>query len=190
MKNTLRKYDDVLTPDERFRLALAAMARDDKAEVHRLHDTCPRHTYIMQDVGFSDRFSKSHAAAMDFIVLWLWSLKQYTEAQLLYAAHDRMIQESSTETTAVELLHLLLRRAKELKGTYMGLLRFCEAARLDWRMLLEWWPPVIEEIESVRTLLDDEEIAAHEEIAAVVLQVLAGAWPFLTDGNARIEGTR
>jgi hypothetical protein len=32
VKNILRKFDDVLSPDERFRLALAAMARDDEAE--------------------------------------------------------------------------------------------------------------------------------------------------------------
>jgi hypothetical protein len=184
VKNTLRKYDDVLTPDERFRLALAAMARDDDAEVHRLHRTCPRYTYTMQDADFTDRFRRSWDVATKFSVAWLWSHKQYVEAMWLLAFHDRGMAKGIAMQPKDETLDLLIRRGAELKGTYMGLLRFCTAARLDWRELLQWWPPIIDEVESVWWLLDEEAIEGTEELAAVMYRLLAAVWPVPLDATA------
>lgn len=186
--STLRKYDDVLTADERFRLALAAMARDDETEIHRLHDTCPRYTYTMQDADFTDRFRRSWDVATKFSVAWLWSHKQYVEAMWLLAFHERGVAKGYTKQTKNEVFDLLIRRGEELKGTYVGLLRFCTAARIDWRDLLQWWPPIIDEIESVRWLLDDDVIDLSEELAAVVYRLLASAWPMPLDSKAERGG--
>ncbi len=192
MKNTLRKYDDVLTADERFHLALAAMARDDETEIRRLHDTCPRFTYTMTDTDFTDRFRKSWTVAAHFTVAWLWSHKQYVEALWLLAFHDRGVAKGYTMRTKNEDFDLLIQRGAELKGTYVGLLRFCTAARLDWRELLQWWPPIIDEVETVRWLLDEEVIEFSEELAAIVYRLLASAWPVPLDamagGGDRYEG--
>jgi hypothetical protein len=49
------KHYSHLTGDERFRLYLAAMARDDEAEAAALGDTCPTHHYTMQDWSFHRR---------------------------------------------------------------------------------------------------------------------------------------
>jgi len=184
MKDTLRKYDAVLTADERFRLALAAMARDDETEVRRLHGTCPRHTYTMADADFTDRFRRSHDVAVDFNVMWLWSHKRFSEMHWLLAIHDRAVEKGLTTLTKDEAFDLLASRMEELKGTYAGLLRFCAAARLDWQVLLQWWPPIIDEIESVRWLLDDDVFEATEEIAAAVYRLLSSVWPVPLDPTA------
>jgi hypothetical protein len=55
-KNGLGKLYDRLTPEERFRLDVEAMARGDAEESRRLVDTCPRRTYAMTDLAFSGRW--------------------------------------------------------------------------------------------------------------------------------------
>jgi hypothetical protein len=69
-KNGLGKLYDRLTPEERFKLDVEAMARGDKEESRRLVDTCPRLNYNMTDVQFSGRWNGTiqltMAALMDF----------------------------------------------------------------------------------------------------------------------------
>jgi hypothetical protein len=55
-KNVLRRHYDRLTPEERFRLDVLAMARGDAAESERLVGSCPRLTYTMNDRGFAGRW--------------------------------------------------------------------------------------------------------------------------------------
>lgn len=176
--NALNKYDAVLTPDERFRLALAAMARNDEAEVRRLHVTCPRYSYTMADTAFSDRFAGSWEAAMRFGMAWLWSQKQYVEALWLLSMHRRAAEEGLAGPTIDAIIEMIYKRGGELKATYAGLVRFCEAARLDWRVLLQWWPPLVDEIEGVReAVLDNDAFETPDEVADVVYRLLAGKWP-------------
>jgi len=52
----LGKLYDRLTPEERFKLDVEAMARGDKEESRRLVDTCPRLGYTMTDLAFSGRW--------------------------------------------------------------------------------------------------------------------------------------
>jgi hypothetical protein len=54
--NALGKLYDRLTPEERFRLDVEAMARGDTEESRRLVDTCPRLGYTMTDLAFSGRW--------------------------------------------------------------------------------------------------------------------------------------
>jgi hypothetical protein len=55
-KNGLGKLYDQLTPEERFRLDVLAMARGDKEESELLVRTCPRHNYTMNHRGFTGRW--------------------------------------------------------------------------------------------------------------------------------------
>lgn len=55
-KNGLRRYYDRLTPEERFRLDVLAMARGDAAESERLVGSCPRFSYTMNERGFGGRW--------------------------------------------------------------------------------------------------------------------------------------
>jgi hypothetical protein len=52
----LGKLYDRLTPEERFRLDVEAKARGDEKESQRLTDTCPRRSYVMNDIGFAGRW--------------------------------------------------------------------------------------------------------------------------------------
>lgn len=68
------------------------------------------------------------------------------------------------------------RRAAELKGAYIGFMRFCERANLNPDTLLIWFTPTREQIEGLRTFLDSD--APHcEETAAGICALLASSWP-------------
>ena len=55
-KNGLKRHYDKLTPAERFRLDVLAMARGDKQESERLVSSCPKFSYTMTDNAFSGRW--------------------------------------------------------------------------------------------------------------------------------------
>jgi hypothetical protein len=76
-QNALGKLYDRLTPEERFRLDVEAMARGDSEESRRLVDTCPRRSYTMTDVGFSGRWD----GAIQLCMVVLLDLR-YTTAKL------------------------------------------------------------------------------------------------------------
>ncbi len=63
-KDRLGKFYDRLTPEERFRLDVLALARGDKEESERLTDTCPRRNYVMNDWGFVGRWQAAQELAM------------------------------------------------------------------------------------------------------------------------------
>jgi hypothetical protein len=72
--NGVGKLYDRLTPEERFRLDVEAMARGDEKESELLTSTCPRHTYTMTDVGFSGRWD----GAIQLTMAALMDLRQQT----------------------------------------------------------------------------------------------------------------
>jgi hypothetical protein len=55
-KNSLHRHYDRLTPEERFRLDVLAMARGDEVESERLVGSCPRFSYTMNDRKFAGRW--------------------------------------------------------------------------------------------------------------------------------------
>src|SRR5215216_4070332 len=55
---------DRLTPEERFRLDVLALARGDEEESERLTATCPRRGYTMNDWGFVGRWEAARELAM------------------------------------------------------------------------------------------------------------------------------
>jgi hypothetical protein len=59
----VHRYDR-LEPEERFRAALEAAARDDNEEYDRLWDTCPMRHYSMTDAAFTDRWRASSTLAI------------------------------------------------------------------------------------------------------------------------------
>jgi hypothetical protein len=55
-KKGLHKHYDRLEADERFRLDVLATVRGDSRESERLVSSCPRFSYVMNDVGFVERW--------------------------------------------------------------------------------------------------------------------------------------
>jgi hypothetical protein len=72
--NGLGKLYERLTPEERFRLDVEAMARGDTEESRKLTDTCPRRTYTMNDIGFAGRWD----GAVQLTMAMLMDLRQVT----------------------------------------------------------------------------------------------------------------
>ena len=55
-KNGLHRHYDKLEPEERFRLDVLATARGDAQESERLVRTCNRRSYVMNEMGFVERW--------------------------------------------------------------------------------------------------------------------------------------
>jgi hypothetical protein len=63
-KKGLGRLYDRLTPEERFRLDVLALARGDEEESERLTATCPRRDYTMTDWGFVGRWEAARDLSM------------------------------------------------------------------------------------------------------------------------------
>ena len=63
-KKGLGRLYDKLSPEERFRLDVLALARGDEEESERLTATCPRRGYTMNDWGFVGRWEAARELAM------------------------------------------------------------------------------------------------------------------------------
>src|ERR671914_1492938 len=63
-KKGLGRLYDRLTPEERFRLKILAMARGDEEESERLTRTCPCRDYTMYDWGFVGRWEAARDLAL------------------------------------------------------------------------------------------------------------------------------
>src|SRR5215217_1205101 len=63
-KKGLGRLYDRLTPEERFRLKVLALARGDEEESERLTATCPRRGYTMYDWGFVGRWEAARELAL------------------------------------------------------------------------------------------------------------------------------
>ena len=67
-KGGLGKLYDRFTPEERFRLDLEAMTRGDEEESRRLVDSCPRKSYTMTDLAFTDRWLVSEVITLTMCI--------------------------------------------------------------------------------------------------------------------------
>jgi len=63
-KKGLGRHYDRLSPEERFRLKILALARGDEEESERLTATCPRRDYTMYDWGFVGRWEAAQELAL------------------------------------------------------------------------------------------------------------------------------
>lgn len=59
LKAVERQYP-ALAPDERFRLAVAALVRDDRGDLARLVDTCPRQVFSLTELAYRGRIEALH----------------------------------------------------------------------------------------------------------------------------------
>lgn len=83
---------DKLTPQERFRLVLEALARDDEVEAERLAETCPKEIYKMKDTNFTDLLDGSLKVILVFNCLWTEAYYGYIIAEQAFNSHLESIQ--------------------------------------------------------------------------------------------------
>jgi len=77
---------------------------------------------------------------------------------------------------AGEWLAITPRYVEHLKGTYTGLLRFCEGERLDGREVLAWWPLVLAHMAIYQGIFDSDHFPVDEEEAAAMHRLLRTWW--------------
>jgi hypothetical protein len=106
MKRGLASMYDRLTPEERFRLVVEALAREDEREVERLANTCPRKVYVMSDLAFGERLRASDLivshvyADLMGVLSALRTIEAYKEAietyeELLFSSFERATEEAA-----------------------------------------------------------------------------------------------
>jgi hypothetical protein len=119
-QNGLGKLYDRLTPEERFRLDVLAMARGDMEESELLTRTCPRHNYVMNDVGFAGRWQ----AAKELTTLTYMDLSSRVERLRLVEAFGLIIgafaelvslEAGDTNTRALRLARHMPERTEDLQ---------------------------------------------------------------------------
>lgn len=106
MKKDLAKLYNRLTGEERFKLTLAAIARDDEGELGHLDRTCPRKTYEVSDPACKDRFLGSQYIALIFALDWMERERTYSiirvGTNLMVLAVRNFMDGYSRGITAVE----------------------------------------------------------------------------------------
>jgi len=121
--NDISKQYALLTADERFRLFVAAMGRQDEQELDRLENSCPRKTYTAQDYAYTQRkmFFTILSFAMavtklrnDLACLW---------ALVAALAMDEEDDESAKQDKALNVFRQLM-RLRDAKRN--GWVAFCE----------------------------------------------------------------
>lgn len=108
-------------------------------------------------------------------------LREVAEELGMIPAIDRVPDELETGYRAA---------AGQLKGVYQGLLRFCQAIGIEPEKLLAWYKLALAEIESLRDVLDDEEIPVDEAWANGMYQLLCTPWIGLEGGLPQLRPER
>jgi hypothetical protein len=185
----------LLTPKERFSAVLAAIGRGDDDEVGRLHRTCPRVTYRMEDAAFSDPLDRSYNMARSFSMAVLDTLisvhvlkagRELTRLRAVAVEQGFSIglkaagglpeeehpvwQEIDQAVGALgeteeQFGQALTGRLIELKSLDAGYRRFCRDVGLDAGAVLGWCPLVSERLEAVSDLLLSVEPDSEVEVA-------------------------
>jgi hypothetical protein len=104
MKRDLTSLYGQLTVEERFRLVVEALAREDERETERLTSTCPRKVYEMNDLGFCDRLRASKLISL-YVYIDLTEMVGVLRTIEMYRVAVEAYQEallSSLEWTAKE----------------------------------------------------------------------------------------
>jgi hypothetical protein len=103
MKNTeaLTKYYHDFTPMERLNLVIAAITRDDNAEVEKLLKTCPRRHYTQRDAAFVDKYYRM----VDIKNIFITNFEMYSDAAgLLYIIFLSLEDQIGIYEWAIELI--------------------------------------------------------------------------------------
>jgi hypothetical protein len=175
-----RHYPD-LTPDERFHLALAAIANGDEAERERLRLTCPRYTYTMNDADFADRIVASHTVCLFFAAWWQWNATRCLHAIDVMVACRAGKMEPPMGLTVEIVTEIATKHADCMKGVWAGFARFCDAIRVEPDHILHWWNLIRSEIARWRTVLDSDHFIPDVDMQETTYAMLAMHWPGLRE---------
>ncbi len=211
MKKDLSKFYDTFTPDERVKLALAAMGRGDNEELKRLWSTCPRKAYRMQDAAFSDKMDAMMLIAKSVLSYLLLIEKNIKIAQLnkhwyiqhvtaqLKAFRDgaNMAWQSAGKKGVFcpdtipadvdrelpeELVNLHNEPISELKGYHAALETFCAEIGIDVDLIISLDPIVRDAYDRLSPYLK-EDVPINQDVFEMMYSAFKKNLPHFDTGK-------
>lgn len=178
--NPLSKLYDRLTDDERFRLWVQAVARDDTTEAQALNRTCPRKVYDMLSAGFVDRMD-----ALSEIVFAWWADMGPVLAKLdileAYTPALEHVQMSAGEAASQQFFEGFLIGYQQAVGARPS----CPACDVDDAIDDEApdhscvWDPVNEPLGAAREAGEhalDVVVRTHQNVCNILLAKARAFW--------------
>lgn len=178
-----------LKTDERFRLHLQALARDDNNEAVRLRETCPIETYRSWEQGFRDATRTSmmlvYALSADMnLHLGMVQVIEDMQAKLRAAKTQMPNAKSSTSKAVLTIVNNLYQIYETwrvelnqlLKTMWIAFDRFCkDRMQMDGRtVIMAWVPQLAGEMDDRASLMVD--IAVDENEISTVVEILEHTW--------------
>lgn len=211
MRKDISKLYDVFTPDERVKLALAAMGRGDNAELERLWSTCPRKAYRMPDAAFGDKMDAVLLIAKSLLSYLLLVEKDIKMAQLnkhWYIQHvtaqikafrdganlvwqnagkkgvactDKIPADVDRELPE-ELKELHSKAVSELKGYHAAMETFCSEIGIDVDLIISLDPIVRDAYDRLSPYLK-EDIPADQDVFETMYSAFQKNLPHFDTGK-------
>jgi hypothetical protein len=170
MKTTLSSQYPQFTPEERLRLLIAAKAREDQPEVHRLLRSCPQMPLVGADPQFTMRVLGMHAALSQVTRLWVEVSAFVLGTALLVGSLPRKDRAGVAKATATRK-----RWSAAWRGIESGIMKFCTEAKLPCDQLLVLANGRSPLVEGARSVLHDDARADRQR-EDVTLRMLRQAW--------------
>jgi hypothetical protein len=168
MKTLSSQYAQ-FTPEERFRLTIAADARGDLAEVERLMRSCPQMPSVVPDPDFRGRIIWMRVTVNELIRLWMEASAIVLCSALVVAslpAEDALVAKAMADWTTWSAVWL---------GIESGITKFCAEAGLTDNQLLVWADARSAAVERARRCLHGDA-RADRRCEDATRQKLRRAW--------------
>jgi hypothetical protein len=191
MSPGLKSVYERLYPEERFRLALGAVARDDLDDLAHLVNGCPRRAYSAPDRNYGDRIAATSEIThitTTLILSALLSLQPYAiQRELLDVLRiewSEINEDDASGGSSEWPLQDLRARCESsyrdglggLLGICVGVERFCTAVKIEPTMLFATNPLGLHHWRQAISFRG--EIAHDREHADVVEKLCLEIWPF------------
>jgi hypothetical protein len=125
--NPLTRLYDRLTPEERMRAFIEALARRDEQELDRLNETCPRKTYVCDDWAYRGRLRDLWILAMGHAL----DIQRLGQTILVLCAMCMNAETKSDESAHEDLSEKVERLGGRLLAYLEAWRQFCADLGLD-----------------------------------------------------------
>jgi hypothetical protein len=192
----LSQYYKEFTPEERVRLTLAALARVDIEEVHRLMNTCPQMTLVGPDPEYPKRLDRVGRVSARVLLRWVdishlvirvWMAgctleflaSAYDSERVDSAKGDNtkkpkgMVRQCRAGAAQAKARHKS--GSAEWKAIASAIARFCTELELTVDQFFALTQPLPRAIEEACGILD-AEAAANRAISKEIYDQLRQAW--------------
>ncbi|KAF1083867.1 hypothetical protein SPSYN_03023 [Sporotomaculum syntrophicum] len=200
-KNNLAKLYPNLTPDERFKLLLTALARGDEDDAHDIAHSCPKKSYLISDPAYADRLEAGRDIAIFYSLEWLLQEQRFSVSSVILTMNsfarnsyltgyllgcgkqvdinkvvDKADELATSHTQDVQQEYTTMHEQskRQLKALLLALEEFCHDIDVPIEHMFYWFPPTIEWINDKKAELQD--VQPDDEAMNCYLSLLQGCW--------------